>query len=123
MIGVSGSVGKTTCKEMIASVLGQKFSVLKTEKNLNNALGLPLTLFQLKRTHEVAVLEMGISGFGEMHYLASIAQPDYGVLINVGDAHLEFLGNREGVLRAKTELAEHLPKDGCLYLNGGRSPA
>lgn len=121
VIAVTGSVGKSTCKEMISSVLSQRFQVLKTEKNYNNALGLPLTLFELEHRHEYAVLELGISDFDEMHHLAGIAAPDMAVITNIGDSHLESLGDRLGVLQAKTELLDHLPIGASVYLNGDDS--
>lgn len=117
-IGVTGSVGKTTAKEMIASVLSARFDTLKTEKNLNNELGVPLTLFHLRDTHEAAVVEMGISGFGEMTRLAEMVRPDIGVYTLIGDAHLEFLGDRPGVLRAKGEMISGIPADGVVIANG-----
>ena len=118
VIGISGSVGKTTAKEMIAAVLKQKFSVLMTEKNLNNDLGVPLTVCRLDDSIEVAVVEMGISDFGEMDYLAAISRPDIGVITNCGHAHLEALGDRRGVLRAKTEMMAHINDGGLALLNG-----
>lgn len=117
-IGVTGSVGKTTAKEMIAAVLSQRFHTLKTEKNFNNELGVPLTLFRLREGHEAAVVEMGISGFGEMRRLAEMVQPDIGVYTLIGDAHLEFLGDRPGVLRAKGEMVEGMGPDGVIIANG-----
>ena len=92
VVGITGSVGKTSTKEMIASVLSQKYEVLKTAGNFNNEIGLPLTIFQIKKKHQVAVLEMGISDFGEMHRLAAMAQPDVCVITNIGLCHLENLG-------------------------------
>ena len=118
VVGVTGSVGKTSTKEMIASVLAQKYRVHKTKGNFNNELGLPLTIFDLDDTHEIAVLEMGISNFGEMHRLAQIARPDTCVITNIGQCHLEFLGDRDGVLRAKTEIFDFLREDGYIVLNG-----
>ncbi len=117
-IGVTGSVGKTTAKEMIASVLGQRLHTLKTEKNFNNELGVPLTLFRLREDHEAAVVEMGISGFGEMRRLTDMVRPDIGVYTVIGDAHLEFLGDRPGVLRAKGEMVEGMGPDGVIIANG-----
>lgn len=117
-IGVTGSVGKTTAKEMIAAVLSQRFDTLKTEKNFNNELGVPLTLFQLREKHKVAVVEMGISGFGEMRRLTEMVRPDIGVFTVIGDAHLEFLGDRPGVLRAKGEMVEGIPENGVVIANG-----
>lgn len=118
VVGISGSVGKTSTKEMIASVLEQKYKVLKTAGNYNNEIGLPLTIFRIRKEHEVAVLEMGISDFNEMHRLASMSQPDVCVITNVGLCHLENLGTRDGILRAKTEMFEHMQPDGIAILNG-----
>ncbi len=118
VIGVAGSVGKTTAKEMIASVLEQKYKVLKTEKNFNNELGVPLTLFRLEPWHEVAVVEMGISDFGEMSRLAEMVKPTMAVYTVIGHAHLEQLHDRKGVLKAKTEMLGYMPKDGTVFLNG-----
>lgn len=118
VIGITGSVGKTSTKEMIASILEQHFQVLKTEGNFNNEIGLPLTVFRLKEEHEIAVLEMGISDFGEMHRLASIARPDIGVITNIGQCHLENLKTRDGILKAKTEMFDHLSENGTVFLNG-----
>lgn len=118
VVGVTGSVGKTSTKEMIASVLSQKYRTLKTEGNFNNELGLPLTVFRLTEEDEIAVLEMGISHFGEMHGLASIAHPDTAVITNIGTCHLEFLGDRDGVLRAKTEIFDFLRPGAHVILNG-----
>lgn len=117
VIGVTGSVGKTSTKEMIASVLSSKYSVLKTLGNFNNELGLPLTIFRI-REEEVAVLEMGISDFKEMHRLSNIAKPDICVLTNIGDCHLENLKDREGVLRAKSEIFDGMKKGGSVLING-----
>ncbi len=118
VVGVTGSVGKTSTKEMIAAVLGQKYRVLKTEGNFNNEIGLPLTIFQIRPEHEVAVLEMGIDSFGEMTRLSQIAKPDICVLTNIGYCHLENLGDRNGVLRAKTEIFTYLRPEGRVVLNG-----
>lgn len=118
VVGITGSVGKTSTKEMVAAVLSQKYKTLKTAGNFNNELGLPLTVFRLTGEHEMAVLEMGISNFGEMHRLAKIAKPDTCVITNIGQCHLEFLGDRDGVLRAKTEIFDFLRPDGHIILNG-----
>ena len=104
VVGITGSVGKTSTKEVIASVLNQKYHTLKTQGNFNNELGLPLTVFRLRDGDEIAVLEMGISDFGEMTRLAQIARPDTCVITNIGTCHLENLGDRNGVLKAKTEI-------------------
>ncbi len=118
VIGISGSVGKTSTKEIIASVLAQKYKVHKTEGNFNNEIGLPLTIFKIREEHQVAVLEMGISDFGEMHRLASVARPDIAVLTNIGLSHLKTLGSREGILKAKTEMFDHLRDHASVILNG-----
>ena len=117
-VGVTGSVGKTTAKEMIAAVLSARFDTLKTEKNFNNELGVPLTLFRLRKHHEAAVVEMGISGFGEMTRLTDMVHPQIAVFTLIGDAHLEFLGDRRGVLRAKTEMLGGMPHNGTVIANG-----
>ena len=121
VVGITGSVGKTSTKEMIASVLSQKYEVLKTAGNFNNEIGLPLTIFQIKKKHQVAVLEMGLCDFGEMHRLAATAQPDVCVITNIGLCHLENLGTRDGILQAKTEVFEHMQPDGTVILNGEKT--
>lgn len=118
VVGITGSVGKTSTKEVIASVLSEKYCVLKTLGNFNNELGLPLTVFRLREEHQVAVLEMGISDFGEMHRLSKIARPDVCVMTNIGQCHLEFLKDRDGILRAKSEIFDYLAEDGAVILNG-----
>lgn len=118
VVGITGSVGKTSTKEMVYSVLRRQFHVLKTEGNFNNELGLPLTVFRLRENHEMAVLEMGISDFGEMHRLAKIARPQTVMITNIGWAHLENLKDRDGVLKAKTEIFDFLEPDAHIILNG-----
>ncbi len=118
VVGITGSVGKTSTKEMIAQVLSRKYRVLKTEGNLNNNLGLPLTIFRLTEEDEIAVLEMGISHFGEMTWLAETAEPDTMVITNIGTCHLEFLKDRDGVFQAKTECFDFVKLDGTVILNG-----
>ncbi len=118
VVGITGSVGKTSTKEMIASVLEEKYSVLKTAGNYNNEIGLPLTIFRIRPEHEVAVLEMGISDFGEMSRLAEMANPDVCVITNIGWCHLENLGTRDGILKAKTESFDYLRENGVAVLNG-----
>lgn len=118
VIGITGSVGKTTTKDMVASVLGQKFRVLKTEGNFNNELGLPLTLFRLTAQHQICVLEMGMNHFGEIDYLTQIAPPDVAVITNIGDAHIENLGSRAGILQAKKEIFHRMTPEGMAVLNG-----
>ena len=117
VVGITGSVGKTSTKEMISSVLEQKYSVHKTAGNFNNEIGLPLTIFGIRESHQVAVLEMGISDFGEMHRLSTMSCPDVMVITNIGYCHLEFLGDRDGVLKAKTECFEHMMPDAVAVLN------
>ena len=117
-VAVTGSVGKTTAKDMIAAVLGTKYKVLKTEGNFNNNVGLPLTLLRLDSSYEIAVLEMGMDRLGEIDYLAGTVKPDVGVITNIGDAHIERLGSRENIFKAKCELLPHIKQDGLLVLNG-----
>lgn len=119
VVGITGSVGKTSTKEMVAGVLSVKYNVLKTQGNFNNEVGLPLTVFRIREEHEVAVLEMGISDFGEMRRLTEIAKPDICIITNIGQCHLENLKTRDGVLKAKTEIFEGMPEDGRAVLNGG----
>ncbi len=117
VIGITGSCGKTTTKEMIAQVLSQTFSVLKNDLNLNNLIGMPQTLLGLTKEHEVAVVEFGMNRFGEIRRLSHIAQPDIAVLTNVHPAHLEGLGSIEGVTRAKSEIIEGLKEHGTVIYN------
>ena len=118
IVGVSGSVGKTSTKEMLYAVLSQKYRTHKTQGNLNNELGVPLTLLQMPEDAQAAVIEMGISGFGEMTRLAEMAQPTLCVLTIIGCCHLENLGDRDGVLRAKTEMFIHARDGAAFILNG-----
>lgn len=118
VVGITGSVGKTSTKEFVASVLSKGFRVLKTEGNFNNEIGLPLTVLQIRDDCEVAVLEMGISDFGEMHRLSRIARPDVCVITNIGQCHLENLGTRDGILKAKTEIFDFMREGGQICLNG-----
>ncbi|MDO4308523.1 MAG: UDP-N-acetylmuramoyl-tripeptide--D-alanyl-D-alanine ligase [Eubacteriales bacterium] len=118
VVGITGSVGKTSTKEVIASVLKEKYRTLKTQGNFNNELGLPLTVFRLRDEDEIAVLEMGISTFGEMSRLAKVAKPETCVITNIGTCHLENLGDRDGVLKAKTEVFAFLKQNGHIILNG-----
>lgn len=117
-IGVTGSVGKTTAKELIAHVLAGRFRVLKNEMNYNNEIGVPLTLLGLRRSHDVAVVEMGMYALGEIATLCRIARPRIGVVTNVGPTHLERLGSIERIAEAKSELVRSLPPDGAAILNG-----
>ncbi len=118
IVGVTGSVGKTSAKEMIWSVLSRTMSVHKTDKNLNNQIGVPMTVSRVNEWHDAAVIEMGISNFGDMAALAPMVLPHIMVYTVIGHAHLEFLGDLEGVLRAKTELLPLISPDTLLVLNG-----
>lgn len=118
VVGVTGSVGKTTTKEAIASVLSQRYETLKSSGNYNNEIGLPLTLMTLGPKHECAVLEMGMYALGEINLLCDIARPQTGVVTNVGPSHLERLGSMERIAEAKAELVQALPADGLAILNG-----
>lgn len=117
-IQVTGSVGKTTTKEMLSAVLGAKLRVLKTPENFNNDIGTPLTLLGLGPEHQAAVIETGMNHFGEIEYLGRMVRPDIAVISNIGDAHIEFLGSREGILQAKCEIFDHLREGGLAVLNG-----
>lgn len=117
VVGIAGSVGKTSTKEMTYSVLRQGFNALKTEGNFNNELGLPITIFRL-RDEQLAVLEMGISDFGEMHRLAKVARPNTVIMTNIGCCHLENLIDRDGILKAKSEIFDFLEPDAHIILNG-----
>jgi UDP-N-acetylmuramoyl-tripeptide--D-alanyl-D-alanine ligase len=117
-IGITGSNGKTSTKDLIASVLSPYFNVRKTEGNFNNQLGLPLTILSLEDDTEVAVLEMGMSGFNEISFLSYLAKPHYAVITNIGEAHMQDLGSREGIAQAKFEIIDGLQKDGALLYDG-----
>ena len=117
LVAVTGSSGKTTTKELIATVLSSKFNVLKTEKNFNNEIGLPATLLGLDETHEVCVVEMGMRGKGQIEELADIAEPTVAVVTNVGTSHIELLGSREAIAEAKAELVEAIDREGTVVLN------
>lgn len=118
IVGITGSVGKTSTKEFIAGVLSEKYKVLKTEGNFNNEIGVPLTLLRIRKEHEAAVVEMGISDFGEMHRLSKMVRPNVCVITNIGQCHLENLKTRDGILKAKTEIFDHMASDGEVCLNG-----
>ena len=117
-VGITGSVGKTTTKEMIAAVLRTALRTQWTEKNYNNEIGLPVSVLRLKPDCEAAVLEMGMNHFGELSVLTRIAQPDLAVITNIGTMHIENLGSREGILRAKLEILEGLRPGGRVIFNG-----
>ena len=119
VVQITGSAGKTTTKEMVAAVLSQRYDTLKTQANFNNDIGTPLTLLGLAPHHQAAVIETGMNHFGEIRYLGAMVRPDIAVITNVGDAHIENLGNtRQGILQAKCEIFEHLSPDGIAVLNG-----
>lgn len=118
VIGVTGSVGKSTTKEMIACVLESKYRVEKTPANHNNDIGMPMAVLSIPEETEVAVLEMGMNHFREIAYLTNIALPDVAVIINIGTMHIEHLGSQEGILKAKMEIVEGMKPDGKLILNG-----
>nr|WP_168928292.1 UDP-N-acetylmuramoyl-tripeptide--D-alanyl-D-alanine ligase [Paenibacillus ginsengarvi] len=118
IIGVTGSNGKTTTKDMIAAVLAESYNVFKTEGNLNGDIGLPLMILRMDESTELAVLEMGMRGFGEIELLTQIARPEVAVITMIGEAHLERLGSREGIARAKLEIAAGLRSGGVLVYNG-----
>lgn len=118
VVGITGSVGKTSTKEMIASVLAQKYNVHKTLGNFNNEWGLPITIFEMNEEHEVAILEMGVNHFGEMRRLSSVASPDLCVITNIGVAHLEFFKTREGILQEKSQMIQDMKNGGTIILNG-----
>lgn len=118
VIAVTGSVGKTSTRGMLASVLSQKYKTLATEGNFNNEIGVPHTLFRLDSTHEIAVVEMGMNHFGELSRITAAALPDTAVITNVGEAHIENLGSREGILKAKLEILEGLNHGGTVVLCG-----
>lgn len=118
VVGLTGSVGKTTTKEMTYAVLQQKYHALKTEGNLNNEIGMPKTLFRLTEDTETAVIEMGMSNFGEIERMAKACQPDVGIITNIGVSHIEFLGSRDGILQAKTEILKGMQPGSVLILNG-----
>mgnify|MGYP004510894343 FL=1 len=119
VVQITGSAGKTTTKEMVAAVLSQRYDTLKTQANFNNDIGTPLTLLGLAPHHQAAVIETGMNHFGEIRCLGAMVRPDIAVITNVGDAHIENLGNtRQGILQAKCEIFEHLSPDGIAVLNG-----
>lgn len=121
VVGVTGSVGKSTTKEMIAAILESEYRVAKTPANHNNDIGMPMAILSIPEDTQVAVLEMGMNHFREIAYLASIGKPDVAVIINIGTMHIEHLGSMEGILRAKLEILEGMPADGRIVLNGDDS--
>ena len=117
-IGVTGSVGKTTTKDMIYAAISNNFDTLKNEGNFNNHIGVPLTLFNLNKKHECAIIEMGMSNFNEIEYLANIVNPKIGVISNIGLSHIENLGSQDGILKAKLEITTNFDENNILILNG-----
>lgn len=118
IVGITGSVGKTSTKGMIASVLSQEYKTLKTEGNYNNEVGVPLTIFRLSDNDEAAVVEMGMSDFGEISRLSQIVKPEIAVITNVGMSHIEHLGSQDGICKAKFEILDGISIDGTVILNG-----
>lgn len=118
VVGITGSVGKTTTKEMVAAVLEEKYCVKKTPVNHNNDIGVPMAILSMPEDTEIAVLEMGMNHFREIAYLSQIAQPDVAVIVNIGTMHIEHLGSMEGILQAKLEILEGLKPGGTVILNG-----
>lgn len=117
-VAVTGSVGKTTTKDLVYAVLSERYRTLKTPNNFNNDIGVPLTLFSLREEHEMAVIEMGMNHFGEIDYLASVAEPDAAVITNIGMSHIENLGSQEGIFKAKMEITNRFGRDNTLFVNG-----
>jgi len=118
VIGITGSNGKTTTKEMVAAILSKKFNVLKNFGTENNRIGVPLTLMRLRSEHSIAVLEMGTNHLGEIRRLSGIARPTIAVITNIGPSHLEYLKDTDTVLKSKLEILEHMDKKGKLIING-----
>ena len=118
VVGITGSVGKSTTKEMVATILATTYRVSKTPVNHNNDIGMPMAILAMPEDTQVAVLEMGMNHFREIAYLSQIGQPDLGVIVNIGTMHIEHLGSREGILQAKLEIQEGMKPDGKLILNG-----
>jgi len=123
IIGITGTNGKTTTKELVAAVLSKEYNILCTKGNLNNHIGVPLTLLELKKEHEIAVVEMGASHVGEIKFLCEIAEPNYGLITNIGKAHLEGFGSFENIKKAKGELYEYIKtrKDGKIFIDNDNS--
>lgn len=117
VVGVTGSTGKTTTKDLIAAALSHKYNVFKTKGNFNNEVGLPLMIFNLDKTYDIAVLEMGMSNLGEIHHLADIARPDISVITNIGISHIENLKTRENILKAKLEITDYFNSNNTLIIN------
>ena len=117
-VAITGSVGKTTTKEFVSAVLDKKYRLYKTAGNFNSTIGMPMSMLELNHHHNAAVFEMGMSGLGEIEYMSEAAQPDVAVITNIGSSHLEALGSRENICRAKMEITTGLKDGGTLFLNG-----
>ena len=118
IVAITGSNGKTTTKDIISDILATKFKVHKTQGNLNNELGVPLTILATPEDSEILVVEMGADGFNQLNFLSKLAKPDYAVITNIGESHIEFFKTREGIARGKFEITEGLKKDGYFIYNG-----
>lgn len=118
VVAVTGSIGKTSTKDMISAVLSKKYSVLKNRGNRNSEVGMPLTVFELDSEHEIAVLEMGMEQFGEIHHLVDIARPEVAAITNIAMSHIENLGSQENILKAKLEVTDYFGEDNTLFVNG-----
>jgi len=117
VVGITGSTGKTSTKDLVAAVLSEKFKVFKTLGNFNNEIGMPMMIFKLDKSYDVAVLEMGMSDFGEIHNLCETSKPDVAIITNIGMSHLENLKTRENILKAKMEITDYFNKDSVLIVN------
>ena len=117
-IGITGSNGKTSSKDILAGALSPYFKVQKTIGNFNNQLGLPITILQLDEDTEISVLEMGMSGFGEIEFLSRLARPHFAIITNIGEAHMQDLGSHEGIAQAKFEIVKGLSEEGVLFYDG-----
>ena len=118
VVGLTGSVGKTTTKEMTALVMASEYNTIKTQGNLNNDIGMPLTIFTIEEDTQAAVIEMGMNHMGEISALTAVSRPDVGIITNVGVSHIENLGSRENILKAKLEILEGMQKNSPLVVNG-----
>lgn len=121
IIGITGSTGKTSTKDLVAAVLSEKYKVFKTKGNFNNEVGLPLMIFNLDNSYDIAVLELGMSNLGEIHRLSRVSNPDIGVITNIGLSHIENLKTQENILKAKMEITDFFEKDNVLIVNGDSS--
>lgn len=118
VVGITGSNGKTTTKDLVDSVLSQKYVTHKTKGNYNNHIGLPLTILDMPSNTEIIILEMGMNHFGEISFLSKLSTPDYAIITNIGESHIEYLGSREGIAKAKLEILDGLKEDGILLIDG-----